>query len=131
MAKRLREKTEKIMANKDTRPRASVKFVRISPFKVRPVLDIVRGKSVNDALATLAVTPKASSEVLHKLISSATANAEHNLGLARADLYVAEIYADGGPILKRVQPASKGRAYRINKRTSHITVILDTVKEVK
>ena len=131
MAKRIREKTEKIIANKDNRARASVKFVRISPFKVRPVLALVRGKSVNDALATLAVTPKAASEVLHKLITSATANAEHNLGLARADLFVAEIFADGGPILKRVQPVSKGRAYRINKRTSHITVILDTVKEVK
>ena len=131
MAKRMKEKTEKLIANKDTRPCAHARYIRISPFKVRPVLEIVRGKSVNEALAILAVTPKASSEILLKLINSAVANAEHNNGLARADLYVAEIYADGGPILKRVQPASKGRAYRINKRTSHITVILDTVKEVK
>ena len=95
------------------------------------MLDTVRGKSVNEALSSLAVTPKAASEIVYKLIQSAAANAEHNNGLARADLFVAEIYADGGPILKRVQPVSKGRAYRINKRTSHITVILDTVKEVR
>ena len=130
MAKRIREKTAKIAETKEKRPHASAKYIRISPFKVRPVLDTVRGKSVNEALATLSVMPKAASEVVYKLISSATANAENNLGLARADLFVAEIYADGGPILKRVQPVSKGRAYRINKRTSHITVILD-VKEVK
>lgn len=130
MAKRMKEKTEKLMATKDKRPCAHARYIRISPSKVRIVLDTVRGKSVNDALAALAVTPKAASEVVYKLIQSATANAEHNNGLARADLYVAEIYADGGPILKRVQPVSKGRAYRINKRTSHITVILDT-KEAK
>ena len=79
----------------------------------------------------LEATPKAASEVVAKLIRSATANAEHNQDLARADLYVAEIFADGGPILKRMQPVSKGRGYRINKRTSHITVILDTMKEVR
>ena len=130
MAKRMKEKTAKIAANTDTRPCAHAKFVRISPSKVRVVIDTVRGKSVNEALNSLAVTPKAASEVVYKLIQSAAANAEHNNGMARADLYVAEIYADGGPILKRVQPVSKGRAYRINKRTSHITVVLDT-KEVK
>ena len=130
MAKRMKEKTAKIAANNDTRPCAHAKFVRISPSKVRVVIDTVRGKSVNEALNSLAVTPKAASEVVYKLIQSAAANAEHNNGMARADLYVAEIYADGGPILKRVQPVSKGRAYRINKRTSHITVVLDT-KEVK
>ncbi len=130
MAKRIREKTAKIAENREKRPHAVARYIRISPFKVRPVLDAVRGKSVNEALSILAVMPKAASEVTHKLISSAVANAENNLGMARADLVVAEIYADGGPILKRVQPASKGRAYRINKRTSHITVILDQ-KEVK
>ena len=95
------------------------------------MLDTVRGKSVNEALAMLEATPKAAAEIVYKLIKSATANAEQNHDLARADLYVAEIYADGGPILKRVMPRAKGRAYRINKRTSHITVKLDTVKEVK
>ena len=95
------------------------------------VLDTVRGKSVNEALALLTATPKVASEPVRKVIESATANAEHNQGLSRADLYVAEIFADGGPILKRINPVSKGRAHRINKRTSHITVILDTVKEAK
>jgi large subunit ribosomal protein L22 len=85
---------------------------------------------VNEALAMLKATPKAASTIVYKVIASATANAEHNQNLAREDLYVAEIFADGGPILKRVNPVSKGRAYRINKRTSHITVILDT-KEAK
>ena len=90
-----------------------------------------RSRSARERSAQFpSVTPKAASEVVYKLIQSAAANAEHNNGMARADLYVAEIYADGGPILKRVQPVSKGRAYRINKRTSHITVVLDT-KEVK
>ena len=95
MAKRMKEKTEKLMATKDKRPCAHARYIRISPSKVRIVLDTVRGKSVNDALAALAVTPKAASEIVYKLIQSATANAEHNNGLARADLYVAEIYADG------------------------------------
>lgn len=130
MASRMKEKHAMREANKDTRPKAHARYIRISPFKVRVVLDLLRDKSVNEALAILEGTPKAASEVVSKLIRSATANAEHNLGLARADLFVAEIYADGGPILKRIQPVSKGRAHRINKRTSHITVILDTVKEV-
>ncbi len=131
MAKNLREKTQKIKENKDVRPCAHANFIRISPSKVRVVIDLVRGKSVNEALNILAVTPKAAAEPVYKLIRSAVANAEHNNGLARADLYVAEIKADGGPILKRVQPRAQGRAFRINKRTSHITVVLDTVKEGK
>lgn len=130
MAKRMKEKTEARKLNKDTRACAHARYIRISPSKVRIVLDTVRGKSVNEALAQLAVTPKAASEVVLKLIQSAAANAENKNGQSRDTLYVAEIFADGGPILKRVQPVSKGRAYRINKRTSHITVILDT-KEAK
>ncbi len=131
MAKRMKEKAALRAEKKDNRAKAVARYIRISPYKVRSVIDTVRGKSVNDALANLIATPKSASEPVIKLIKSATANAEHNLGLARADLYIAEIYADGGPILKRVNPVSKGRAYRINKRTSHITVILDTIKEVK
>lgn len=131
MASRMKEKHAKREANKDTRPKAHARYIRISPFKVRVVLDLLREKSVNEALAILDSTPKAASPIVGKLIRSAVANAEHNLGMARADLVVAEIFADGGPILKRIQPVSKGRAHRINKRTSHITVILDTVKEVK
>lgn len=130
MATRSKEKTAKRLAEKDLRPSAKAKYIRISPTKVRVVIDTVRGKDVNEALAMLQATPKAASSVVYKLIASAAANAEHNKNLAKADLYVAEIYADGGPILKRIQAVSKGRANRINKRTSHITVILDT-KEVK
>lgn len=131
MAKRMKEKALARKENKDMRPCATAKYIRISPTKVRVVLDTVRGKSVNEALAMLMATPKSASEPIRKVIESATANAEHNQGLSRADLFVSEIFADGGPILKRVNPVSEGRAYRINKRTSHITVILDTVKEVK
>lgn len=131
MAKRMKEKTARRAETRDTRPTAHANYIRISPSKVRVVLDVVRGKSVNEALAILDATPKSASEIVYKLIQSATANAEHNQGLSRADLFVAEIFADGGPILKRVQPRAHGRAFRINKRTSHVTVILDTVKEVK
>ena len=130
MATRSKEKTAKRLAEKDLRPTACAKYIRISPTKVRVVIDTVRGKMVNEALAMLKATPKAASSIVYKVIASATANAEHNNNLSRDDLYVAEIFADGGPILKRVNPVSKGRAYRINKRTSHITVILDT-KEAK
>lgn len=131
MSKRIKEKALKREANRDSRPQAHVKHIRISPYKVRPVLDVVRGKSVNEALAILTTTQRGASEVLVKLIKSATANAEHNQGLSRADLVVAEIYANGGPTLKRMQPVSKGRGHSILKRTSHISVILDTKKEVK
>lgn len=117
------------MENKDKRPCAHANYVRISPSKVRVVMNIVRGKSVNEALAILKATPKAASEIVYKVIASACANAEHNNNMVRDDLYVAELYANGGPILKRVNPVSKGRAYRINKRTSHITAILDEMKE--
>ena len=130
MATRSKEKTAKRLAEKDTRPTACAKYIRISPTKVRVVIDTVRGKMVNEALAMLKATPKAASTIVYKVIASAAANAEHNNNLSRESLYVAEIFADGGPILKRVNPVSKGRAYRINKRTSHITVILDT-KEAK
>lgn len=128
MATRSKQKALNRQANKDTRPRAIAKYIRISPFKVRVVLDIIKGKSVNEAIAILENTPKAASEVLIKLVNSAAANGENNQNLARNDMYIAECFADEGPTLKRVQPVSKGRAYRINKRTSHITVVLDTVK---
>ena len=128
MATRSREKAQVRKENADLRPRATAKFVRISPFKVRVVLNIIRGKSVVEALAILENTPKAASEVLIKLVNSAIANGENNQNLAKSDMYIAEAFANEGPTLKRIQPVSKGRAYRINKRTSHITVILDTVK---
>ena len=126
MATRSKEKAASRIANADKRPRAVAKYVRISPFKVRIVLDIIRGRSYTEAVAILKNTPKAACEPLLKVVDSAAANAEHNLGLNKADLYVAEAFADQGPILKRIQPVSKGRAHRINKRTSHITVVLDS-----
>ncbi len=129
MAKRVRTKSENRALNADKRPRAVAKYVRISPDKVRIVLDVIRGKSYVEAIAILKNTRKAACEPLIKLVNSAAANAENNLNMNKNDLYIAECFANGGPILKRVQPRAQGRAFRINKRTSHITVILDTVTE--
>ncbi len=129
MATRVKTKSENRALNADKRPRAVAKYVRISPDKVRIVLDIIRGKSYVEAIAILKNTRKAACEPLIKLVNSAAANAENNLNMNKNDLYIAECYANGGPILKRVQPRAQGRAFRINKRTSHITVILDTVIE--
>ncbi len=129
MATRVKTKSENRALNADKRPRAVAKYVRISPDKVRIVLDVIRGKSYVEAIAILKNTRKAACEPLIKLVNSAAANAENNLNMNKNDLYIAECYANGGPILKRVQPRAQGRAFRINKRTSHITVILDTVIE--
>ena len=126
MATRIKHKALERQAKADTRPRATAKFVRISPFKVRVVLDIIKGKPVTEALAILENTPKAASEILYKVVSSALANAENNMNMSRNDLVVAECYANDGPTLKRIMPRAQGRAFRINKRTSHITVILDS-----
>ncbi|AEE97323.1 MAG: large subunit ribosomal protein [Clostridiales bacterium] len=128
MATREREKAQKREENKDRRPRAIARYIRISSRKVKVVIDLIRGKRVKDALNILRYTPKAASTVVEKLLRSAIANAENNLGLDADDLYVAEVYADQGPTLKRVHPRAQGRAYRIRKRTSHITIILDEMK---
>ena len=128
MAGNTKKKTLRIQENKDKRPRAVAKYVIISPFKVRVVLDLIRGKKVDEAVAILSNASKAGAEPIRKVVESAAANAEHNLGMNRADLAVAECYADMGPTLKRMQPVSKGRGYRILKRTSHITVVLDVAK---
>lgn len=125
MATRQREKAAKLAANRDKRAKAVAKYVRISPSKVRVVLDVVRGKDYADAVALLKNISNTSAEAVLKVLESAGANAENNLGLNKADLYVAETYADAGQTLKRFQPVSKGRAHSILKRTSHITVILD------
>lgn len=125
MAKRMKEKTARIAENKDKRARACAKYVRISPYKVRVVLDLVRGKSVREAVAILENCPKAGSVPVRKVVQSAAANAEHNLGMNVNDLFVAACYADMGPTYKRMQPMAHGRGFRILKRTSHITVILD------
>ena len=104
--------------------RATLKFARISSRKVTIVADLIRGKDVDEALAIMKFTPKASSEVLEKLLKSAIANAENNHDMKHENLYVAEIFANQGPTLKRIRPAAKGSAVRIRKRTSHITIVL-------
>ena len=104
--------------------KATLKYARISSRKVKIVADLVRGKNVDEALAIMKYTPKASSEVLEKLLNSAIANAENNHYMTRANLYIAEIYANQCPTLKIIRPAAKGSAVRIRKRTSHITIVL-------
>ena len=103
---------------------AKLSYARISSRKVKTVIDLIRNKNVGEALAILKLTPKAASELVEKLLKSAIANAENNHGMDVEKLYVAEIYANQGPTLKRVRPRAQGRAFRIRKRTSHITVVL-------
>ena len=104
--------------------KAHTKYVRISPRKVKIVCDLIRGKDTNTAKAILIQTPNASAEVMVKLLNSAVANAENNHDMDPDNLYVSETYANPGPIIKRIRPVSRGRAHRINKRTSHITIIV-------
>ena len=100
---------------------ATLKNARISARKVKIVADLIRGKDAKEALAIVKFTPKASSEIIEKLLKSAIANAENNHGMKSNNLYVAEIYANQGPTMKRIRPAAKGSAVRIRKRTSHMT----------
>ena len=102
--------------------RAHLKYARISPRKVKIVCDLIRGKDAGTALAILAQTPKAASEPLTKLLKSAVANAENNFGMDASKLYVSECFVCPGPTLKRIMPRAQGRAFRILKRTSHITL---------
>ncbi|MBR4234537.1 MAG: 50S ribosomal protein L22 [Clostridia bacterium] len=125
MATRIKEKAAARKENADKRARAIVRNVRISSRKVKIVIDLIRGKQVDDALAILTYTPKSASPVVKKLLESAIANAENNLSLSRDNLYVAEVYANQGPTFKRYWARSHGRADVILKRTSHITVVLD------
>ena len=112
-------------SNKDTRPSAKVSFARIPVQKACFVLDAIRGKDVETAKAILMYNPRYASSVIKKLLDSAVANAENNNGLSADKLYIAECYANQSPTMKRIQPRAQGRAYRILKRTSHITVVLD------
>ena len=125
MATNTREKTKKIAESRDKRPYATARHIRMPPYKVRRALTLIRGKSVNEAAAILEYANIISAEPVRKVLLSAAANAEHNFGMDRGDLIVAEAFADQGPTLKRMQPVSKGRGHSILKRTSHITVILD------
>ena len=125
MATRIREKTKQRQENKDKRPYAVAKHIRISPYKVRAVLDVIRGKGYNEAVAMLKSINKSSSLPVLKVLNSAAANAENNLGMNKDELYVAECFADQGTTIKRYMPRARGRVGAILKRTSHITVILD------
>ena len=107
-----------------TQAKAVLRYARISPRKVNIVNDLIRNKDVATARGILMNTPKAASELLIKLRDSAVATAEHNFGLDADKLYIAEIYANAGPPLKRIRPRAQGRAFRIRKRTSHITIVV-------
>ncbi len=109
--------------------RAHTRFIRQSPYKVRRVLDLVRGLPVEEAEHVLRLTNRAASEPIVKTLRSAIANAEHNFALDAEDLVVAEAYADEGPTLKRYKPRARGRATRIRKRTSHITIVVSDGNE--
>ncbi len=110
---------------RDTRPSAKLSYARISVQKACFVLDAIRGKDVETALAILSYNPRYASGVIEKLLKSAIANAENNNGLSADDLYIEECYANKGPTMKRIRPRAQGRAYRIEKRTSHITIVLN------
>ena len=125
MATRMKTKAAARKANADKRPRAIARYIRISSRKAKIVLDLIRGKKVDEALAILMYTPKAAAPVVEKLLLSAIANAENNLSMDRGSLYVAEVYANPGPTLKRYVARSRGSASPMLKRTSHITVVLD------
>ncbi len=120
------ENDEKVETTVETvvEAKATLKYARISSRKVKIVADLVRGKNADEALAIMKYTPKASSEVLEKLLKSAIANAENNHYMTRSNLYIAAIYANQGPTLKRIRPAAKGSAFKVRKRTSHITIVL-------
>lgn len=104
--------------------KAHLKYARIAPRKVKIVLDLIRGKDADYALAVLKNTPKSASEYLIKLLNSAIANAENNFGMSRDKLFVSECFVCPGPVLKRIRPRARGRAFRILKRTSHVTMVV-------
>ena len=125
MATGSREMADSLKQNADKRPQAHAKYIRISSRKVKIVIDLIRGKNVDEALAILQYTPKAAAPVVAKVLNSAIANAVNNQELNRQNLYVAEVYANPGPTLKRYVARSRGSASPMLKRTSHISVVLD------
>ena len=130
MAKRHRSQVKKARneQNKDRRPQAHVKFVRISDTKARIVLDQIKGKGVIEAMGILKYSPRYAAEIIEKVLKSAIANAVNNNELDENNLYVADVVANQGPTLKRIRPRAQGRAYRINKKTAHISIYLDEKK---
>jgi len=109
--------------------KAVARTVRIAPRKARLVVDLIRGKQVGEAIAILKLTPKAASPIVEKLLNSAIANAEHNYNMDINNLLVSEVFVDEGPTMKRFRPRAQGRASQINKRTSHITIVVSEKKE--
>ena len=107
---------------------ARATYVRVSPMKVRRVVDLIRNRPAQDALSVLKFAPQAASEPVAKVLASAIANAEHNFSLDPDTLFVSQAYVDEGPMLKRFRPRAQGRAYRIRKRTSHITVEVESIE---
>ena len=118
-------KRERNANNKETRPSAKLSYARVSVQKACFVLDAIRGKDVQTALAILEYNPRYASSIIKKLLQSAIANAENNNGMNVENLYIAECFANKGPTMKRVRPRAQGRAYRIEKRLSHITIVLE------
>ena len=117
------------MPNTDNQVRATAKFVRMAPRKVRMVVDQIRNKSVEQALEVLQFSTRAAAEPVAKVVRSAVANAENNNGMRADNLVIKYAYVDEGPTLKRIRPRAKGSASRINKRTSHITIVVAPGKE--
>ncbi|MGI6169313.1 MAG: 50S ribosomal protein L22 [Christensenellales bacterium] len=115
-------------AEKDNRARATAKYIRMSSRKAGLVLDLIRGKSTNEAAAILAYTPREAAREIEKVLQSAVANAEYKLELDRDSLYVAEAYANQGPTMKRFMPRAQGRAFPILKRSCHVTIVVDQAK---
>ena len=118
-------KRKRNLENRETRPSAKLSYARVSVQKACFVLDAIRGKDVQSALALLEYNPRYASSIIKKLLESAIANAENNNGMNTENLYIAECFANKGPTMKRVKPRAQGRAYRIEKRMSHITIVLD------
>jgi large subunit ribosomal protein L22 len=123
-------RNEAVAQEEEELPRAiaRARYVRATPMKVRRVVDLIRGRSASDALAVLKFAPQAASEPVAKVLASAVANAENNLDLDPDTLWVSRAYVDEGPTLKRFRPRAQGRAYRIRKRTSHITIEVESLK---
>ena len=118
-------KRERNKENRETRPSAKLSYARVSVQKACFILDAIRGKDVNTALAILEYNPRYASSIIKKLLLSAIANAENNNGMNPEKLYIEECYANKGPTMKRIRPRAQGRAYRIEKRMSHITIVLN------
>ncbi|MBQ0059443.1 MAG: 50S ribosomal protein L22 [Lachnospiraceae bacterium] len=118
-------KRERNETQREMRPHAKLSYARIPVQKACYVLDSIRGKDYDAAIGILTYSPRYASAVIKKLLESAAANAENNMGMSKSNLYIAECYATEAPTMKRIQPRAQGRAYRINKRTSHLNIVLD------